>query len=84
MPFCAYCASLHDSLQPLLIWRLVLNLKLAAHQEIHYSIGTISSLHAVTPGDAPQRSMSASIRELGGPLLLPGEDVDQDLFNEPA
>ena len=70
------------SLQPILIWRLVLNLKLAARQEQHYSIGTISSLHAQVPADNSNASgptrMSASIRELGGQMLLPGEEVDFD------
>ena len=69
--------------QVLLVKHLVLNLKLAALQEQHYSIGTISSLHAEVPGqDNPNASgqsrMSASIRELGGQLLLPGEEADFD------
>ena len=70
-----------------MIWRLVLNLKLAAWQE-HHIVGTMSSLHAEVPGNnlnasgLGQPRVSSSIRELGGQLLLPGEDIDIDYDQE--
>ena len=56
---------------------------LAAQKEQKCSIGSMSSFHAQvpgvgTPGASVQSRLMTPIQELGGPLLLPGEELDID------
>ena len=83
-----YMESLLDRLQPILVSRLVLNIKWAAYRKEHgATIQTLPSLLFEQQEPSTSSRINAIIGEIGGPLVLPGDDAsvnDADFYNDDA